>query len=145
MTAKIAGIKQTTLWEKQLAENPENFEKSIEEYIKNTVTIKRNIESYEKEGVGICPKCKNKILEGKMNYYCTGYRNTPACDFKIWKNFMSSSIGLNDAKALLSGITTGTKKLKKKDGTSFSAKLKMEGSEIKLIFDKKNYKVSSRN
>ena len=59
---------------------------------------------------------------------------------------MQAKITLTDARALLSGKTTGTKKLTKKDGNTFSAKLKLEVGDLKFVFDKKkNAKGGSRN
>ena len=146
LTARIAGIRQTTLWEKQLAESPEAFEKSITEYIKKSVTQKQEIETFEKEGIGTCPLCGKKIMESEKSYYCTGWKAEPKCSFTIWKTFMQAKITLTDARALLSGKTTGTKKLTKKDGNTFSAKLKLEVGDLKFVFDKKkNAKGGSRN
>lgn len=145
LTSKIAGIKQTTLWEKQLAESPETFEKSIADYVRATVTQKQEVEAFEKEGVGACPLCGKKIMESQKSYYCTGWRDEPKCGFAIWKTFMSARISLTDAKLLLSGKTTGDKKLTKKDGTAFRAKLRIESGEIKLVFDKKPQPRSRRN
>lgn len=137
LTAKIAGIKQTTLWERQLAENPEAFEESIVEYIRRTVTQKQEIEAYEKEGIGTCPLCGKKVVESQKSYSCTGWNAEPKCQFAIWKTFMKASISAADARNLLFGKATGSKKLTKKDGSTFSAKLKLEAGEIKLVFDKK--------
>ena len=145
LTAKIAGIKQTTLWERQLEENPEAFEESIVAYVRQTVTQKQAVETFEKEGVGACPLCGKKIMESEKSYYCTGWKADPKCGFAIWKSIMSAKISLNDAKLLLSGKTTGAKKLTKKDGSTFSAKLKLDAGEIKLVFDKKNSSRSRRN
>ena len=137
LTAKIAGIKQTTLWERQLAEDPETFERSIVNYIRQTVTQKQEIEAYEKEGIGTCPLCGKKVMESQKSYSCTGWNAEPKCQFAIWKTFMKTSISPTDARNLLSGKSTGSKKLTKKDGSTFSAKLKLEAGEIKLVFDKK--------
>ena len=145
LTAKIAGIKQTTLWEKQLSESPETFEESIVAYVRQTVTQKQAVETFEKEGVGVCPLCGKKIMESEKSYYCTGWKADPKCGFAIWKSIMSAKISLNDAKLLLSGKTTGAKKLTKKDGSTFSAKLKLDAGEIKFVFDKKNFPRSRRN
>ena len=36
----------------------------------------------EKEAVGICPRCKSPVYEGKKNFYCSDR----SCRFVMWKN-----------------------------------------------------------
>lgn len=136
LTSKIAGINNTTQWEKQLDSDPNLFEKSIIEYLKEAVSSHPEIEEYEKESIGLCPICKNKILESKANFFCSGYKNNPKCNFVIWKNFLNTKITTNDVKQLLEGKTTNTKKLKSKEGKEFNAKLQLVNNKIEFVFDK---------
>ena len=136
LAAKIAGINNTTQWEKQLDADPVSFEKSITEYVKNAVSTHPEIEEYERESLGSCPLCGQKILESKTNFFCCGYKSNPKCNFVIWKSICNSKITTQDAKLLLSGKTTNTKKLKSKEGKEFSAKLKLNKDKIEFVFDK---------
>ena len=136
LTAKIAGINNTTQWEKQLDSDPFSFEKSITEYVTKAVSTHPEIEEYERASLGSCPLCGQKILESKTNFFCCGYKSNPKCDFVIWKSICNSKITTQDAKLLLSGKTTNTKKLKSKEGKEFSAKLKLNKDKIEFVFDK---------
>ncbi len=46
--------------------------------------INTNIKS-KKEVIGICPRCGKEVYENKKSFYCSGYKNVPACRFSMWK------------------------------------------------------------
>lgn len=133
-TAKIAGISQTTIWEKKLEKQPDIFEKEIEDYVLNCVSVRIEVEKYEKPPIGICPLCGKKVFESKTNFFCSGYQNEPKCSFTIWKNICSTKIDTADAILLLQNKTTKERKLKTKEGKEFRAKLKIEAKTGKIIF-----------
>jgi len=144
LTAKIAGINNTTQWEKQLDADPISFEKSITDYVKEAVSTHPEIENYERESLGNCPLCGNKILESQSNFFCVGYKNNPPCSFAIWKTICTAKITTMDAKLLLEGKTTKTKKMKNKEGKEFSAKLKLNNDKIEFVFEKKKKYAAKR-
>ena len=137
LTAKIAGINNTTEWEKQLDTDPLAFERSIISFVTEAVSSPPEVEMYEKESIGSCPLCGKRIQESKSNYYCVGYKSEPKCEFTIWKTIYGANISISDVRQLLAGKITGLKKLKSKDGKEFSARLKLEGDKVSFVFDKK--------
>lgn len=140
LTKKIAGINQTTLWEKALEESPEVFEKEITDYIKQTVSQNLVVDSFVKSPIGKCPLCGKNIFENKKSFYCEGYKLEPKCTFSIWKEILGTKISIEDVKNLLSGKETHTKKLTKKDGKTFSAKLKLNDTGIcEFLYEKRAY------
>ena len=44
--------------------------------------VKTELFKQEKTEIGLCPRCKSPVYEGKKNYYCSN-RN---CRFSMWKN-----------------------------------------------------------
>lgn len=134
--AKIANVNQTTIWENELAQNPELFEKHIIEYIQSCMKPEIK-EVYEKESPGVCPLCNSKVLEGKANFYCS----SKICDFKIWKNTFGTVFNFEDAKLILCGKTTGIKNCKNKDGKSYKAQIKLgKDNRLELVFQNKKHK-----
>ena len=137
LTAKIAGINNTTEWEKQLDADPHAFERSITSFVTEAVSSPPEVEIYEKDTIGKCPLCGKRIQESKSSYYCVGYKDDPKCGFTIWKTICGANISISDARQLLEGKSTNLKKLKSKEGKEFSARLKLEGEKISFEFDKK--------
>jgi DNA topoisomerase-3 len=73
-------------------------------------TNKRN----HKEVIGLCPRCGREVYENRKSFYCSGYRNVPACKFSLWKenrNLTELGISINkkNAKDLLSDKQTDVK------------------------------------
>lgn len=132
LTAKIANIAQTTEWEKQLENNPETFERNIENFIRECVKTHPEIEAFEKQGIGKCPKCGSKVLEGKKSYFCEKLTKEPNCNFIIYKNSFNTEITQKDVQALISGKTTAQKNLTSKAGKKYPAKLKLNLETMKL-------------
>lgn len=66
------------------------------EKIKNT--------NFEKEIYGICPKCGKNVTENKNSFSCEGWKDTPKCDFSIWKTNLvtKTTIKKAEVKKLLS-------------------------------------------
>lgn len=132
LTAKIASINQTTQWEKQLEESPKEFEKRIVEYIKDCVKTHPEVESYERQGVGVCPLCKSKVFESEKSFFCAQITKEPKCSFIIYKNSFGAHLTVTDAKLLLEGKQTATKNMKSKAGKSYKARISYNINEKKL-------------
>jgi DNA topoisomerase-3 len=137
---KIAGVDQTTEWEQQLNDNPENFEKSITEFIKTA--IKKELkELYQQETPGLCPLCKKPVYDGKKSFYCSGYNKENGCNFMIWKEIAGSKITMADAKILLEGKPVSSRKFTSKAGKKFTASLVMnKQGKLEFRFMDKNKK-----
>ena len=136
LTAKIASISQTTQWEKQLESSPEEFEEYIEKFICDCVKTHPEVENYEKEGIGKCPLCGSKVIEGKKSYFCEKLTKEPKCSFIIYKNSFSTLISKKDVQLMCEGKVTGAKSLTSKTGKTYQAKLKynIETMKIEQVF-----------
>lgn len=144
LTARIASISQTTQWEHMLSESPKNFESSIIGYVKESVAVRSDVEGYGVTDFGKCPRCGKPVIEGKVNYYCSGYKDNPSCDFVIWKTISGCKVSVSDVRQLLSGETTGLKKMKTKAGKDFTAKLCLKDNKVEFLFDYNKKSKSSK-
>ena len=85
----------TAEWETRLTEiakgsdDPQRFMQGIEDMTRELVKRYSHITedgkklfAPEKEAVGICPRCKSPVYEGKKNFYCSDR----SCRFVMWKN-----------------------------------------------------------
>lgn len=93
---KIKSPELTAEWENKLKEIEKGnlkdtifldeiikFLNEIFEYEKNN-TIKIDVEK-EREIIGKCPFCGKNIYESSKNFYCEGFKDTPSCNFALWK------------------------------------------------------------
>ncbi|MDR2095364.1 MAG: DNA topoisomerase [Treponema sp.] len=131
---KMADITQTTEWEQRLADNPGVFKKEITEYIRSCNKTDAARAVFRKEPLGTCPLCGRPVVETKIGYGCSGYREDPKCPFVIWKTVAGAAITPDDAKLLLSGQKTKPKKCIKKDGTPFETAFALEGGKVIFQF-----------
>lgn len=62
----------------------EKIEAMTKELVENADTekVKAELFKQEKTAIGLCPRCKSPVYEGKKNYYC----NNRDCRFSMWKN-----------------------------------------------------------
>ena len=62
----------------------EKIEAMTKELVENADAEKAKAELFkeEKTVIGLCPRCKNPVYEGKKNYYCSNRD----CRFSMWKN-----------------------------------------------------------
>jgi len=112
----------TAQWENELSRiakgeaDADSFMEKIEaltkELIENVDAEKAKPELFkqEKTVIGLCPRCKNPVYEGKKNYYCSNRD----CLFSMWKNdrfFEDRKITFTPkiAKALLKDKTVKVK------------------------------------
>lgn len=138
----FADISQTTDWEKQLNENPEEFENNIKDFIREAVKTPFEIKLTEKfQNKLLCPVCRKPIRFGKTksgykNWFCTGYAD--GCQFKIWESFYGTKLTEKDISSLCSGEKTGIKKfISKNTGKEFKAHLFLDSNfQIKFDFGK---------
>lgn len=98
---------------------------------------KRGVAGGKAEPLGVCPNCGKPVIEGKLGFGCSGYKE--GCKFVIWKQskrpmLQGISFTASDAKKFLEGKSVQKSGLKKTDGGTFSAPLKM-------TYDKENERV----
>jgi len=105
---------------------------------------KINTKSYDKEIIGICPKCGKNIYQGKtktkkITYYCEAYKE--GCKFILWEDSKhydnKIKITKTKAKLLLNKSRKALFKLKNKSGKEYEAylKLKLNGDYINFDLD----------
>lgn len=140
---QITDISATTQWEKELAENPEIFEKKMKDFVRQAVSTEIRI---DRSGITAddikCPLCGKPVKESAKSWFCTGYKD--GCKFKsLWKETRGAKFTKPDIKALCEGKKTSLKKCTKKDGGSYECRfiLNRENSwELEPVFEKKNKK-----
>lgn len=89
------------------------------------------------ESIGLCPIChKGQIVKGSIGYACNYFKSMyDKCSFNIYHTYFSKVITDDIVKDLLEkGETEVFTDLQKKDGTPFSASLKIQDGVIKPIF-----------
>jgi len=138
---QIASIAQTTKWERELAEDPAKFEKSINDYIRKCIKPKGDFIKYEKENYGICPVCKKGTLQtNTYYYYCNNYKN--GCKFSIPKKYCGTNIPPAELKKILEGGETKPLTVKSKAGNTYRARLYLEKEnnvmKVKAKYETKN-------
>ena len=70
----------------------------------------------------LCPVCGKPLIEGKDNYYCSGYKD--GCKFSVRKVIAGKSISKAMVKVLVTkGVTSTYKGFKSGKGKNFDAKL----------------------
>ena len=137
---QVADISATTQWEKDLAENPEIFEKKMKDFVRQAVSTEIKI---DRSGITAdeikCPVCGKPVRESQKSWFCTGYKD--GCKFKsLWKETRGAKFTKSDIKALCEGKKTSLKKCTKKDGGNYECRfvLNKENSwGLEPVFEKK--------
>ncbi len=84
--------------------------------------------------IGTCPLCGRDVVRTRRGYGCKGYRD--GCKFTIWSTVAGRNISAAEAKMLLTdGHTDVLEGFISKKGTSFSARLKLEGDKVVFEFE----------
>lgn len=89
--------------------------------------------------VGKCPLCGSDVLDYPKSYGCSNWKKRDngegGCKLTLWKDIYGKQITEDEAQRLLGGAILGPYKFYNKDGTEFMAKIHLQGSELKLIFE----------
>lgn len=98
--------------------------------------------------IGKCPRCGKDIKETAKAFSCVGYKDTPKCDFTIWKEnkfgpLAGKKVTAKMVKDWLAGKNVLIKGIKTKDGKkTYDAQTYLEDTgkyvNIKMKFDKKD-------
>lgn len=155
----IKSVERTAEWEKTL-EQIENgtcgeeallndirsfLIKSVESEKANTGRPQMqhtNIKPVERVSLGICPRCRKNIYEGKQNFYCESGKD--GCGFTIWKKskIFLNEVTANDVKDLLSGKTIKLKS-ENSDGKAYTADYELDDTGTYVNFKRvKQEKIS---
>lgn len=145
----------TAQWEKELRlieeekVHKDDFYERIVQFVTEEIkelkekTLSVEFESEESENtVGVCPKCKQPIIEFQKGFACKSSNRDHAC-FRVWKGFLNKKISANQLKQMLTkGETSQIKGFKTKAGKTFDAKLKLneEYSGFEFIFEQAEVK-----
>jgi DNA topoisomerase-3 len=130
---KVCSIPETTRWEDQLRADCAAFVADIKNYVRSAVNAKID-KKYERSivSLGKCPLCGRPVVENKLSYSCSGWKE--GCKFALWKDIKTTSISKAEAELLLAGKKTRSKKCKSKAGKEFSAKLFLK-DDFSIGFD----------
>lgn len=133
-----------------IQEGIQSGEKNYNELIENVYTtvseIVRNVNNYPminsgvipKKGssgnstvVGKCPRCGGNVIETKLGFRCSNWKEPTNCKFNIWKKnkipmFAKTTFTAPRVKKLLNGETVTMKKLVSKAGNEFEGKIKLK-------------------
>lgn len=119
----------------------EKIEAMTKELVENADAEKAKAELFkeEKTVIGLCPRCKNPVYEGKKNYYCSNRD----CRFSMWKNdrfFEDREITFTPkiAKALLKDKTVKVKDIySHKTGKTYDGNVVLCDTKDKYV----NYRI----
>lgn len=99
----------------------------------SSVPVKTRAKATNKP-VGVCPRCKEQVLDRGKFYGCAGYQKTN-CGFTLPKTILGAKVSMTEAKKILEGNKTKPLEMKK-NGRSFLAMLYLENGELKFEFTK---------
>lgn len=136
----------TAEWEKKLRDleengHPEKFKAAMLAYIKDeTADIIANVScdmsAYRHETIGTCPVCGRPVVTTDNYYRCVNYKaDTDPCKFIVSrKEVFGIKLSVSDMKMMLDGKTTKEKKMKRKDGSEFTAPLCIKDGRVSPFF-----------
>lgn len=141
--------KMTASWEKGLSQieagqvTDAQYRQMFEKYVTDTVNkIKAAVaEGYtptEKKVVGKCPICGADLVENKIGWGCSAYKgkDSDSCSFLIKREICGYEFTDKEMIALINGETLGPyDNFVSKKGNKFSASVKVQDGEVKLLFD----------
>jgi DNA topoisomerase-3 len=136
--ANFISVPETTRWEEQLHSDTAAFLAGVKDFVRRAVET-TSVDKFVpvREVLGKCPLCGGDIFEGKKNFYCSAYKNDPACRFVIWKEMFGAPVSAADVRSLLSGKPTKPKKCAGKAGKEFQAAFSLANGKIELRFQDK--------
>ena len=147
----VKSVERTAEWEQVFTNIKENgisaelFLNDVKEFVKSVVEFENSPQRHRqpvkhsggnksKVPVGVCPKCKKRVYEGKTNYYCESGKED--CGFSIWKEpkFFNDKITVEKAVRLIKGETVPMKATSK-DGKVYTAEYELDysGEYVNLV------------
>jgi DNA topoisomerase-3 len=95
--------------------------------------VKASRAGKDTKSLGSCPVCGGQVIAKPKLYTCSNEAN--GCPLRIWKTIAKRNITQAMVKQMLAeGITEPITDFTSKAGKPFTAKLKLEGGEVKMVF-----------
>lgn len=105
----------------------------VKHEVKTGINKDKEVEKFEKKGIGKCPCCDSNIIENDKSFYCENWKS---CGFSVWKMICGKRITVAIIKEILErGYTNKMKGFKSKTGKSFEASLVLENDKVRFNFD----------
>lgn len=155
----IVSPELTAVWEDKLRQvergeySSTEFSTKMAQFLQETIkkinssTMSKVSQNANLSVIGRCPRCGCDVVETSKAYSCTGYKNTPACKFAIWKNnkLLAASKKKLTAAKVKKLLTVGQyeeKGLISKSGKKYNAIISLDDSGsyvgLKINFSQKN-------
>tara|TARA_A100001015_G_C14968113_1_gene703914 strand:+ start:104 stop:934 length:831 start_codon:yes stop_codon:yes gene_type:complete len=137
---ELLSAELTGEWEKKLNDiakkkyQRSDYMNEIKDFTKRLVN---NVSEQQKikDNLGSCPLCSKKVVETKLSYACSSWKET-GCSFVIWKTIANKAIQLEEAQTLLKKGTLGPLKgFSNKEGKSFEATLVIKDGKTSFAFN----------
>lgn len=142
----IAQVDMTGTWEEKLGEveqgilDTKTFKDEMIKYVLKSIddfkSGKLNQVANNVSFIGACPKCNKQVKETKDYYICSGYKQS--CDFIFNKTFLGTKIPTKEMAKILAGEVSKEFTFKKKDKTTFKAKLVYDKAQNQITFANSN-------
>lgn len=151
----LVSAEMTAKWEKALKQvgdqerSQDNFLSQIKRFIQKMLAevpgkmqVDQNLAAQVSEkkaqeaSLGTCPVCKTGQISDKGKFYgCSNYKG--GCRFTLPKKFAGKTMGKRIVKTLINKGETDKLDgfISKKTGRKYSAKLKLNGDKLELLFD----------
>lgn len=111
----------------------EEIIEKVKQEVKTGINKDKEIEKFEKTGIGKCPCCDSNIIENDKSFYCENWKS---CGFSVWKIICGKKVTAAMIKEILEiGYTKKMKGFKSKAGKSFEASLILDNDKVRLKFD----------
>ena len=152
---EVKSPKLTADWETYLQHiekgqaDPDSFMEKIEAFTRKLVSdyseVDEEVDFSVNSVIGTCPRCKQNILEGKINFYCESGKD--GCGFSVWKEMKYPNTKIT-AKKMKELLTNGKAELKakSKEGKDYTAIFNLEdnGKYVNLVYSPDNNKSSGK-
>lgn len=137
----LSSVQLTGKWENSLEKivnkdlEYETFMNNVNELTKELTEQVSKISIVFSEDKYLCPKCKNKTMVNRRNFFDC---QTESCDFRLWKKIAAKVIPDSILIELLNkGITPVIKGFKSsKTDTTFEASIKLTEDKLSFVFPK---------
>ena len=136
-------LKQVYKGNNSIQDTIDSVSKELKNIINQNIEIPRVYNDSDREVIGKCPRCGKNIYENSKGFSCVGYRDTPPCNFTIWKTMKFKSVEIKisktRAKKLIKGEDIVVKKIKGKKDKLYTATFKIEDTGKYVNLKLENY------
>ena len=157
MTAKWWVIQEEI---KQGTKTPADLQNNVLQSIRDIIASPHPSVDYNlipkqsRGGIGVCPLCGNSIIENKVAFGCSNYKN--GCKFTIWKkpklpSFAKKTITAANVKSWLQGKPVRMTNLISRTGKTFTANVSLKidpaapcGTSFELTFPQQRQSIKRK-